>query len=80
MFGGPVSEQSKRTKLNRNDKGREGLFGDTMDRDAYERKTNLAAELSTREATRPPTFDNSTTDERKNKELYGSSNFNPVGK
>jgi hypothetical protein len=80
VFAGPKIEQSKRQVLNRNDKGREGLFGDTMEKDAYQKKTNLAAAISTREATRAPEFDYSTTDERKNRELYGNSSYNPVGK
>jgi hypothetical protein len=37
----------------------------------------LAAELSTKEATRPPKFDNSTMEERKVRELYGNSNYAP---
>ena len=78
VFAGPKSEQSKRTRLNHNDKGREGLFGDTMERDAYQKKTNLAAAISTKEATRPPNFDNSMADERKNRELYGNSAYDPV--
>ena len=79
VFAGPKIEPSKRTKLNRNDKGREGLFGDSMDKDAYQKKTNLAAAISTREATRPPAFDQSAADERKNRELYGNSAYEPVG-
>jgi hypothetical protein len=80
VFAGPKIEPSKRQKLNRNDKGREGLFGDTMDKDAYQKKTNLAAAISTKEATRPPAFDQSAADQRKERELYGNSNYQPIGK
>lgn len=80
VFAGPKNEASKRTRLNHNDKGREGLFGDTMDRDAYQKKTNLAAAISTKEDTRPPNFDKAGADERKNRELYGNSNYDPVGR
>jgi hypothetical protein len=73
VFAGPKNEQSKRVKLNRDDKGREMLFGDSMDKDAYQKKTNLAGAISTREPPREPTFDNSTSDQRRNKELYGTS-------
>ncbi len=57
VFAGPKIEPAKRTKLNRNDKGREGLFGNSMDPDAYQKPTNLAAAISTREPTREPNFD-----------------------
>ena len=80
VFAGPKMEQSTRVKLNRNDKGREGLFGDSMDKDAYQKKTNLAAAISTKEVTRAPIFDNSAADERKAKELHGNSSYAPIGK
>lgn len=80
MFAGPKNEQSKRVRLNPSDKGREGLFGDSMDQDAYQKKTNLAAAISTREPTREPTFDKAAADERKARELYGNSNYAPIGK
>lgn len=50
-----MNEQSKRTKLSR-DKGRDALFGNTAEADAYQRKTNFAAAVSSKEETRPPTF------------------------
>jgi len=51
-----------------------------MEHDAYQKKTNLAAAISTKEATREPVFDKSAADERKLRELYGNSNYNPIGK
>lgn len=80
VFAGPKIEPSKRTRLNKNDKGREALFGDTMEPDAYQKKTNLAAAISTREATREPQFDNAAAEERKARELYGNSAYAPIGK
>lgn len=80
VFAGPKIEQSKRVRLNNNDKGREGLFGDSMDKYAYEKQTNLAAAISTREETKPPKFDQAAADERKARELYGNSNYKPLGK
>lgn len=80
VFKGPKNEQVKRTKLNHGDKGRDGLFGDTMDQDAYQKRTNIAAAFSTKEPTKDPKFDNSAADDRKMKELYGNSNYTPVGK
>ena len=67
-------------KLNRQDKGREGLFGNTMDPDAYEKKTSLAAAISQKESTRDPVFDQTADYDRKTRELYGNSNYNPIGK
>jgi len=80
VFGGPVAEQSKKKKLNFNDKGRDGLFGNSMEPDAYAKKTNLAATISTKEPTRDPIFDNSADHERKARELYGNSNYKPPKK
>ena len=37
VFAPPKIEQSRRTKLNHNDKGRTELFGNTMDKDAYQK-------------------------------------------
>lgn len=51
-----------------------------MDADAYQKKTNLAAAISTREGPKEPNFDDSAAEERKNRELYGDSNYNPLGK
>jgi hypothetical protein len=51
-----------------------------MDPDAYQKKTNLAAAISTREATREPIFDNSAAEERKARELHGNSAYAPIGK
>lgn len=51
-----------------------------MDQDAYQKKTNLAAAISTKEATREPNFDNAAAEERKNRELYGASNYEPIGR
>lgn len=79
VFAGPKIEASKRPRLNNKDKGREGLFGDSMEKDAYQKKTNLAAAISSREATRGPVFDQSGADERKARELYGNSSYAPVG-
>lgn len=59
------------------DKGKDGLFGNSMDKDAYQRRINLAGAMSTKGETRPPVFDDSTTNERKNRELYGNSNYEP---
>lgn len=56
VFKGPLNEQSKRTKLGRGDKGRDGLFGNSGEADAYQRKTTFAAAMSTKEETRPPKF------------------------
>jgi len=78
VFGEPKPEESKRRLLNQTDKGREGLFGDSMEKDAYQKKTNLAAAISQKESTRPPVFDERAADERKNRELYGNSNYEPV--
>ena len=36
--------------------------------------------MSQKEPTRPTQFDNSAADERKMKELYGNSNYKPLGK
>ena len=80
MFAGPKNEQTNFKKLNKNDKGREGLFGDTQEKDAYERKVNLAAVISQKESTRAPVFDSSTADERKMREQYGNSNYQPQKK
>jgi hypothetical protein len=80
VFGGPKIEQSKRERLNHNDKGRDGLFGNTMEKDAYAKKTTFAAEISTKEATRGPDFANAGAEERKNQELYGGSSYNAPGR
>jgi hypothetical protein len=66
--------------LNFNDKGRDTLFGDCEPADAYQKKTNLAGVMSTKEETRPPVFDQTAADERKMRELYGNSNYQPVKK
>ena len=77
VFAGPKMEESKRKKLNFNDKGRDGLFGDTMEKDAYERKVNLAGEINQREQTRAPQFDESAAEQRRVRELYGNSAYDP---
>jgi len=77
VFAGPKIEESKRKRLNHNDKGKAELFGDSMEQDAYNKRTNLAAAISQKEKTRPPVFDNSNPDDRRQKELYGNSNYQP---
>jgi hypothetical protein len=46
-----------------------------MEKDAYQKKTSLAAAISQKEGTRPPVFDQSAADERKNRELWGDSGY-----
>jgi hypothetical protein len=46
VFAGPKQEEVKRKVLNFNDKGRDGLFGNTEEPDAYAKKTSLAATIS----------------------------------
>jgi len=73
VFAGPQNEQSKRPRLGKNGVGREGLFGNTGEPDAYQRKTTFAAEMSQREETKPPKFEEAWALERKHKELHGNS-------
>jgi len=54
-----------RKKLGRADNGREGLYGDAHGSSNWEKKTNLAGNLSTKEPTRPPKFDEKAAEERK---------------
>ena len=75
VFAGPKMEQSNRVRLGKGDKGRDGLFGNTMDDDAYAKKTSLAGAISQKEGTRAPVFDQSADFERKNRELWGNSNY-----
>ena len=79
VFKGPLNEQSKRAKLSR-DKGRDALFGNSGEPDAYQRKTNLAAAISTKESTRPPQFNEDTAINRRTQELYGNSAYEPLGR
>jgi hypothetical protein len=46
-----------------------------MDKDAYQKKTSLAAELSKKEETKPPAFEEKWAVERKNRELHGNSAY-----
>jgi hypothetical protein len=64
--------------LNHNDKGRDGLFGNNEPKDAYQKRTNLAGEMSKKEATRPPVFDDKAAESRKQAELYGNSKYAPA--
>ena len=78
VFSGPKSNESTRKRLGKGDKGRDGLFGDSMEKDAYAKKTNLAGIISQKGETRPPVFNESADFERRNKELYGdSSTYEP---
>ena len=48
VFKGPQNTQSTRTKLSKGDKGREGLFGNSMEPDAYQKRTSVAAAFSSK--------------------------------
>jgi len=78
VFGGAKSEESMRKRLGKGDKGREGLFGDTMDKDAYAKKVSLAGVISQKGDTRAPTFNDAPDFERRNKELWGNSSYEPL--
>jgi hypothetical protein len=54
-----------RKKLGRVDNGRGGLYGDDHGSVNWEKKANLAGDLSRKEATRPPKFDEKPAEDRK---------------
>ena len=80
MFADAKLDPPTRKPLGQADKGRGGLYGDDHGSHNWEAKKSLAAELSKKEATRPPVFDDKAADERKMNELYGNSKYAPVGK
>ena len=77
VFAAPQQNPVNRKLISQNDKGRDGLFGNNEEKDAYMKKKNLAGEMSIKEATRPPVFDDKAAEERKQAELYGTSKYAP---
>lgn len=80
VFGEAMLDPVTRKCLNNNDKGREGIFGDNGLADQFARKVNLAGALSTKKEDWQPRFEDAAADSRKLKELYGNSNYQPLGK
>ena len=77
VFSGPKPDEIRRKILGKNDHGKGNLWGDQEVADDYNyRKTNnFAGEISRKEATRDPVFDEKAAEERKHNELYGNSKY-----
>jgi|APSaa5957512535_1039671.scaffolds.fasta_scaffold50075_3 hypothetical protein len=75
VFADPKLDQPTRKKLGREDNGRQGLYGDEHGSDNWQAKRSFAADMSKKEPTRPPVFDEKAADDRKMKELYGNSGY-----
>jgi len=77
VFAGPKPEEVRRKILGKNDHGKGNLWGDEEREEDYKyRKTNnFAGEISTKEPTRDPYFDEKEAEERKLNELYGNSKY-----
>lgn len=84
VFADAKLDSPTRKKLGRADNGRSNLYGDSHGSNNWEKKQNLAGNLSKKEATRPPKFDEKAAEQRKMNELhggsYGASKFEPVGR
>jgi len=77
VFATPQLDQSRRKNLEKKGAGYGGLYGDST-HDKWDKKLNFAGEVSQREKTRPPVLEGSAADERKLKELYGNSKYEPL--
>jgi hypothetical protein len=80
VFGDPIVERSGRKNLATGDKGREGLFGNNEPVDAYKRKQNFAAALSQKVEMQGPAYNEEPAEQRRLKELYGNSQYAPLGR
>lgn len=76
VFGGPTENVSKRRLLAKEGAGKGGLYGDTEGSEAWQKKEYFAAQISKKEATRPPTFNEAAAEMRKAREIYGE-NYKP---
>jgi len=80
VFGDPIVERTTRKNLATGDKGRDGLFGNTEPADAYKRKENLAGTLSQKVQSQGPLYHEEPAEQRRLKELYGNSQYAPIGR
>ena len=71
VFAGPKQNPTNRKVLAKGDAGKDGLWGNDVKMETYQKKTNLAGALSKKTAAKE--MPNSTADERKMKELYGEN-------
>jgi hypothetical protein len=84
VFADPKLDPPTRKKLGRDDAGKGNLYGDSHGSNNWEKKQNLAGNMSQKQATRPPQFDDKAAEQRKYNEIhggsYGASKYEPVGK
>lgn len=80
VFGEPIQNPVTRKKLGQADNGRAGLYGDNDMGDTYQKRTTFASTISKKEETRPVKFEDKDANERKMKELYGNSGYQPQKK
>jgi hypothetical protein len=79
VFGEAVQEKATRKCLAKQGAGYAGLYGDENDK-LWDKRQTFAGQISKKEETRAPKEDNTKADDRKMKELYGNSSYEPLKK
>lgn len=81
VFAESQLDKINRRVLSKGDAGRGGYYGDEKSQDIWQRRQEtFAGVVSQKQNTRPPQFDDSGADDRKMKELYGNSHYEPLKK